>query len=187
MTKWKKQTLKLKPQHSWQARPGYRIFVADRGAVRFDIPQTWILEPDTASIKFFDAAPPDDNCRLEMSCTRLPPIDWSGLPLAQLLQDVVAGDHREVISTGEIVSINRRDLRLVWTELRFRDPVEEREAYSRILLGLGGNVQCLITLDYWPEDAERARPVWDEVVRTLQLGVYIADPTTGRQIAPRLN
>jgi hypothetical protein len=187
MTKWKKQTLKLKKQHSWKARPGYRIFVADRGAVRFDIPQNWILQPDSESIKFFDGEPPDDNCRLEVSRNYLPPIDWNSFPLPQLLQDVVAGDHREVISRGEVISLNRFDLRLVWTELCFRDPVENREAYSRMLIGIGGNVQCLITMDYWPEDANRVRQVWDEVVRTLQLGVYIIDPTTGKTITPRLN
>ena len=50
--KWKKDTLKLKKDHLWKAKPGYTIFVADRGAVRFDIPQGWIVEPGPDSTKF---------------------------------------------------------------------------------------------------------------------------------------
>ena len=187
MAKWKRQTLKLKKNHSWKAKPGYRIFVAGHGAVRFDIPQDWILRPDSKSIKLYDGEPPDDNCRLEVSFNQLPPVDWSGFPLAPLLQTVVAGDHREIISKGEVIGIDRHDLRSVWTELCFMDPVKQREACSRILIGIGGHVQCLLILDYWAEEADRVRPVWDEVVGTLRLGVYITDPTTGRAIMPRLN
>ncbi|HEV2860566.1 MAG TPA: hypothetical protein VGX48_06150 [Pyrinomonadaceae bacterium] len=187
MAKWKKQTLKLKKNHGWKARPGYRIFVADRAAVRFDIPQGWVIKPDSQSVKLYDGEPPDDNCRLEVSHNRLPPIDWDGFDLPQLLRDVTAGDSREVTSRSDVVVVNRPGLRLVWAELSHRDPVEDREAYSRVLIGIGGNVQCLITMDYWPEDAARARPVWDDVVGTLQLGVYIPDPTTGNPLNPRLN
>ena len=187
VAKWKKQTLKLKPNHSWKARPGYRIFVVGRGAVRFDIPQAWVLQPDTGSIKIYDGDPPNDNCRLEVSYNQLPPIEWGGFPLAPLLEEVISGDHREILSKGEVMSLNRHGLRLVWTEFCFMDPVEKREAYSRMLIGIGGNVQCLITLDFWPEDAKRVDPVWDEVIRTLQLGIYIPDPTTGKAMIPRLN
>jgi hypothetical protein len=120
MAKWKKQTLKLQKNHRWKAKPGYRICVIGRGAVRFDIPQGWIMEPDAASIKFYDGAPPDDNCRLEASYNVIPSIDWSGFPLEQLLEDVVEGDHRGQISTGEVISVRRVDLRLVWRSFVFR-------------------------------------------------------------------
>lgn len=179
MAKWKKQTLKLKSNHQWKAKPGYRICVIGKGAVRFDFPQEWIMEPDAASVKFYDGAPPNDNCRLEVSYNQIPPIDWSGFPLAQLLENVVADDHRAPVSQGTIINVKRHDLRLVWTEFSFMDPAEKREAYSRVCIGLGANVQCLITLDYWPEDAKRVIPVWDEVLRTLKLGMYISDPTLG--------
>ena len=56
--KWKKDTLKLKQDHLWKAKPGYTIFVADRGAVRFDIPQGWIIEPGPDSTKFYNGAAP---------------------------------------------------------------------------------------------------------------------------------
>ncbi len=179
MAKWKKQTLKLQKNHRWKAKPGYRICVIGRGAVRFDIPQGWIMEPDAASIKFYDGAPPDDNCRLEASYNVIPSIDWSGFPLEQLLKEVVEGDHRGQISIGEVISVRRVDLRLVWTEFCFQDLVENREAYSRVCIGIGNNVQCLITMDFWPEDRARATPVWDEALRTLKLGMYVSDPTLG--------
>jgi len=179
MAKWKKQTLKLKKNHRWKAKPGYHICVIGRGAVRFDVPREWIMEPDAVSIKFYDGPPPDDNCRLEASYNLIPSIDWSGFPLEQLLKEVVEGDHRGQISIGEVISVRRVDLRLVWTEFCFQDLVENREAYSRVCIGIGNNVQCLITIDFWPEDRARATPVWDEALRTLKLGMYVSDPTLG--------
>ena len=187
MDKWKKQTLKLKANQRWRAKPGYQICVIGRGAVRFDFPQGWIMEPDEVSFKFYDRPHPDDDIRLEVSYNRIPPVDWSGLPLAQLLDDIVAGEHREVTSKGEITSIERDDLRLVWTEIVFQDPVEKRAARSRICIAIGTAVQALIALDYWPEDAGRAVPAWDEALRTLKLEQYVGDPTRGDVQKPRLN
>ncbi|NJP09272.1 MAG: hypothetical protein HC866_07120 [Leptolyngbyaceae cyanobacterium RU_5_1] len=177
--KWLKETLELKDNHRWQTKPGYKIFVADRGAVRFDVPQNWHFEPDTKSFKFLDKAPPDDDCRLEVSFNRLPPADWSQFPLAQTLRRIADDDDREVIARGEVITLKRQTARIVWTELKFIDPEEKREAYSRICIGLGSNVQCLITFDYWADDADRLTPVWDEVLRSLTLGLYIRDPSIG--------
>ena len=81
MTEWRKETLRLKEKHGWQAKAGYKIFVVDQGALRFDVPQDWIVDLATSSFKFFNRQPPDDDCTLEVSLIRLPPIDWSGLPL----------------------------------------------------------------------------------------------------------
>lgn len=176
---WIKETLELKADHHWNSKPGYKIFVADRGAVRFDVPRNWHFEPDTKSFKFMDKKPPNDDCRLEVSFNRLPPADYSLFPLAATLKKIAADDHRNVIDRGEIITIKRQTLRIVWTELKFIDSNEDREAFSRICIGLGSNVQCLITFDYWADQAERMTPVWDEVLRTLTLGLYIRDPATG--------
>ena len=182
MAKWNKQTLKLKKNHTWTARPGYRIFVADQGAVRFDIPQDWVIIPDSDSIKFHDRQPPDDDCALACSYMRLPPIDWSGLPLSQLVQQIVDGDTRGITSQGEMHNLQRPDLEIAWTEVIFIDPTERRQARSRILLGRGSNIQPLITFDFWEEDAARLSPVWDEVIRSLELGLEIKDPTRGHTL-----
>ena len=77
---WIKETLDLNPDHNWKSSPGNSIFVAGRGAVRFEVPQDWHFEPDDNSFRFLDRKPPDDDCRLEVSYNLLPPGDWKELP-----------------------------------------------------------------------------------------------------------
>lgn len=177
--RWLKETLELKEDHNWKSKPGYRIFVAGRGALRFDVPQDWFFEPDTKSFRFLDKKPPNDDCRLEASYNLLPPGDWQDFPLIPLLKKVAQEDERDVIEQGEIIRLECQTARIVWTELKFIDSQENREAYSRICIGLGSGVQCLITFDYWVDDAERLTPVWDTVMESLTLGLYIRDPRTG--------
>lgn len=176
---WIKETLELKEDHNWKSKPGYRIFVAGRGALRFDVPQDWFFEPDTKSFRFLDKKPPNDDCRLEASYNLLPPGDWQDFPLVPLLKKVVQDDERDVMELGEIIRLKCQTARIVWTELKFIDSQENRSAYSRICIGLGSGVQCLITFDYWVDDAERLTPVWDTVMESLTLGLYIRDPRTG--------
>jgi len=57
-------------------------------------------------------------------------------------------------------------------QIQFIDPQENRPAYSRIAVGIGSGVQCLITMDYWVDDA-------DTVISSLVLGLYIRDPRSG--------
>jgi hypothetical protein len=37
----------------------------------------------------------------------------------------------------------------------------------------------LLTYDYWADDAARFAPVWNDVLQSLQVGMYIQDPTSG--------
>ncbi len=46
MAKWEQQTYKIPKNHNWHAKPGYNVFVADRGAVRFSIPSGWKVNID---------------------------------------------------------------------------------------------------------------------------------------------
>lgn len=176
---WIKETLELKGDHRWHSKPGYKIFVADRGAVRFDVPANWHFEPDTKSFKFMDKKPPNDDCRLEVSFNRLPAADYSLFPLEATLRKIAKDDTRNVIEIGEVVALKRQTARIVWIELKFIDPTENREAFSRICVGLGSQIQCLITFDFWADHRDRLTPVWDEALRTLTLGLYIRDPMTG--------
>ncbi len=41
---WKKQTLRMKDNHTWKAPDGYNILVVDRGALRFNVPKAWHVE-----------------------------------------------------------------------------------------------------------------------------------------------
>jgi len=105
---WIKETLDLKPDHRWEAPDGYRIFVANRGAVRFNVPQDWFFEPQEKSFKFSDKKPPKDDCALEVSFNQLPPNDWTLFPLKSTLRKVVEDDGRDVIEKGEIISLKRQ-------------------------------------------------------------------------------
>lgn len=177
---WIKKTLKLKDDHTWTARPGFKIFVADRGAVRFDFPEDWVVIPTDDAIGFHDKKPPDDDCTLKLSVLRLPPeVDWSGLPLSRLVREIVDHDTRNVIDRQELVEVKRGDLEICWAEVRFIDPNECRVAHSRSCLARARNIQPLITFDYWADDTERCEPAWDEVLRSLRVGVMIKDPTRG--------
>jgi hypothetical protein len=176
---WIKATLELKDDHRWQSAPGTQIFVAGRGAVRFDIPQDWHFSPQESSFQFLDKTPPDDNCRLEVSYNLLPHGNWSEFPLAPLLKNLVREDSRFSGEVGEIHYLKRQTARVVWTEFPFIDPHEHRPALARVAIGLGSNVQCLITLDFWEDEAEKFTPVWDLVLSSLVLGLFIKDPRTG--------
>ncbi len=177
---WIKETLELDPNHHWEGPEDYKIFVAGRGAVRFNVPQDWVFEPKEKSFKFTDKKPPHDDCCLEVSYNHLPPNDWTLFPLKRTLKKIIEDDSRDVIETGEIIQVKRQIVKIMWGQIKFIDTqAEPREAYSRICVGLGSNIQCLITFDYLADQAEQLTPIWDEVMQSLTLGLYIRDPRTG--------
>ncbi|MER3475475.1 MAG: hypothetical protein C4287_01315, partial [Leptolyngbya sp. ERB_1_2] len=98
---------------------------------------------------------------------------WSLFPLAHMVKKIAVGDRRDVIEQGEVITLKRQTARIAWIQIKFLDSQENREAYSRICVGLGSNIQCLITFDYWADQAEKLTPVWDEVMNSLVLGLYI--------------
>jgi hypothetical protein len=177
--KWIKQTLELKDNHNWSARPGCKVFVAGRGAVRFDVPSNWHFEPRESSFRFYDKKPPNEKCGLEVSYNLLPPADYSSFPLVSALKTVTQKDSRNVIEIGEVVEVKRQTARIVWIQLKVIDEKENREAHSRTCIGIGSGVQSLITFDYWAEDSDRLIPIWDTVIDSLVLGLFISDPRTG--------
>ncbi len=182
MAKWHKKTLKLKSSHTWKAKPGHKIFMMDHGAVRFDIPVSWVVDPNAKSIKLYNKQPPADDCLLEVSHLPLPPMDWSGLPLPKLLEESMKGD-ASITQSGDILEIRRNDLEIAWRESRFIDENEERKAISRLCMARRNRIVCIITFAYWESDAAWCIPVWDTVLETLRLGDYIQDPTSGRRVS----
>jgi hypothetical protein len=176
------EKFELKRNHSWKAKPGHSICVLDRGAVRFEFRSKWVLKQLPDSVQIHDCEPPDDDCVLGVSHFRVP-VDSSAMPLGELVTAVVAADEREIIERKEAVAIQRDDLELAWVEIRYIDRETKREAFSRIAVGRGSGVHCLITFDYWADKAARFVPVWNEVLGSLVLGWYVEDPTAG----PRTN
>ena len=180
MADWIKEELKLSDNHTWRARPGCKIFVADRGAVRFDYPEDWVVIPGENSINFYDAQPPDDEIHLEVSLMRLPPVDLSGFGVREMVPAAIAGDARDIQSRGEVQERRNGDVEMAWIESEFIDhQLEPRRCYTRLCLARSGTIQAIITMEYWPEDADRARAAWDDVLGSLELGLYIEDPTRG--------
>jgi hypothetical protein len=182
MVRWQKQELRLREKHGWHSKPGYSIFVADRGAVRFDIPEGWVVVPEEGPVKICDKQPPDDNCCIQLSIFYLPPgIDWTGLPLVGMLADATSdsSDEEDVLAKSEVVHVVRTDLEIAWRETRFLDKEQKREAISRSAVARGSDLQPLITFEFWVDDAPRLYPVWDELLNSLRLGDYVADPTLG--------
>ena len=173
------KTFKLQERHRWKAKPGHSVLVLDRGAVRVDYPEGWIVKHHPDSMKIHDGEPPDDNCVLAVSYIRLPPIDWSGLPLRELVAAAASGADRGIVERKEIVEEPRSDLELAWIEVRYTDAQEKRPAVSRIAIGRGSGIQCLVTFDFWADDAAQLEPVWKEALRSLVLGWYVDDPTLG--------
>lgn len=171
-------TVSLPTNHTWKAPEGYKIVVLDRGLVSFNVPDTWHLaklEP----FELNDAAPPNDNARLTTSFWRLPAgVDWSELPLDKMLEDATKNSKLKVLAKSEQFKVNRPGVELVWVEHRFEDVENNnREAFTRIAVARGWNVQVLITFDFWVDELAKFEPAWNEVIGSLQLGRYIQDPT----------
>ena len=189
MAKWTKKTLKLKKNHGWTSEPGCQVFVADRGAVRFDFPRGWVIEPgQNGSIKVQDKKSPDDNCCLEMTVFYLREgIDWSGLPVSRIIREVTkpgqpddqSDDEPEIprLETFPVEERSRDGMDFAWTGYRYIDPEEKREAISRTLIARKWNIQPIITYAFWVDELKKADHAWAVLIKTLILGDYIEDPT----------
>lgn len=192
MARWNKRDLRMADDHGWRCKPGYRIFVADRGAVRFDIPASWVVTVDDEGVKLHDKQPPDDNARIQLSVFYPPAVvDWSQSPLATLLGNAL--DERDPEAAGDFISqapishVLRPGLEIVWTEVRRLDPTERRESRHRHLfargkgtdLGVERDILAFVTLDFWPEDAAHCQSMWKELIRSLRIGQFVADPRIG--------
>jgi hypothetical protein len=163
--KWTERAYRLPENTSWRCPAGYRILVLDKGAVRINIPEKWDVVPgDDGSIKVYD---------------KPQGIDWTGLPMSQLIEVATQGDPHGRKPQDPIVYDPRRDIEVAWQEMVFTDPVEKREARSRIAFARGYNIQALITLDFWPEDGPRIAAAWKEVIRSVDVGRYVSDPLKG--------
>jgi hypothetical protein len=169
--------LKLKDNHTWRSRPGYSICVIDRGRVRFDYPSNWIVEPEEGSVHLHDRPPSVESCDLGVSIFQAPPVHVWDLCLDDILRETL-GDERTPYEQSEIHHIARGDLEIAWLEQRYVDAEYKRDARFRVALARGP-LLCLISMNYWSNRAAGLERVWDEVLRTLVMGVYVADPTAG--------
>ena len=194
---WERRVFRLPENHGWTARPGNKVVVADRGALRFEIPESWVVAPSAKSLKLLDGEPPNDDMSLEVSifyAGRGLNVDWSGLPLSTLIKDVTSeapggisrprrGKKRKADKsrTGAPMAIKIGDLEMAWVQTEFIDKIEKRPAYSRqaITRHTKESIHALLTLSYWPEDAERAALVWNDVLGSMKMGEHFESPFFG--------
>ena len=177
---WKKETLRLKDRHGWKAKPGHSICAIGRGAIRFDYPSTWLVSADSDSLKIRDAPEPNDSCVLAVSQMRLPRELADQVPVRQLLLGCRDDDEYDVLERKDVIEVPRDDgVEFAYSEVRYVDPKEQRQVCSRLAVARGGGVYCLITFDFWVDDTAKFEPVWDEVLRSLTLGMYVKDPSAG--------
>ena len=180
-----RQVFNLPKRHRWKAKPGNQIFVANRGDVRFEFPGSWVFDRSSGgagqSVRFYDGNPPNDNIRLEVSVLTALAEVAGRIPLAPLLESVT-GETREgmeVIQQGSPYAMQLPNLDMAWLEMEYIDPEGKRPAFTRFCLARGSGVTAYITMDFWPEDADKAKAAWDDVLGSLRLGDYLEHPFFG--------
>jgi hypothetical protein len=192
-TRWERREFNLPDNHGWTAKPGNRIFVANQGAVRFEVPNTWTLDmpKGSKSFQFFDGKPPNDDIRLDVRVMYLaasrPDVDWSQLqpweepPIADWLKKNIADDEREPTRVGNPLTIRVGDTTIVWAEMDFIDPVEKRPAHTRLCYAMKASAALLaiIAMDYWDDHSGRAKAAWSDILGTLKVGDYMESPFNG--------
>jgi hypothetical protein len=171
------EKLKLKDNHTWKSRPGYSICVIDRGVVRFDYPSHWIVEAEAGAVHLHDRQPSVESCDLGVSIFPISAAEIAELSLEEVLNNVLDKD-RKVDQQSEVHHQTRGDLETAWLEQRYKDEEYKRDARFRVAL-VRGPVLCLISMNYWANRAAGLERVWDEVLRTLVMGVMVKDPTAG--------
>ncbi len=171
------ERLKLKDNHTWKSKPGYSICVIDRGLVRFDYPSNWIVEPEKGAVHLHDRPPSVESCDLGVSIFQVPAVHVRALCLDDMLRDTLGND-RKAYQQSEIHHIARGDLEVAWLEQRYIDAEYKRDARFRVALARG-EVLCLISMNYWSNRAAGLERAWDEVLRTLVIGLRVEDPTAG--------
>jgi len=171
------ENLKLKDNHTWKSKPGYSICVIDRGVLRFDYPSNWIVEPDQGAVHLHDRPPSVESCDLGVSILRIPVEEIGDLSLDDTLRETLGGE-RKPYRQSEIHHIARGDFEIAWLEQRYIDAEYNRDARFRVALALGPAL-ALISMNYWSNRAAGLERVWDEVMRTLVMGLRIEDPTAG--------
>lgn len=156
--------------HGWKAKPGWKIVVVARGAVRFDIPREWPGQPtEEGSIRIHDRMSPDDNCQLEASLLPYQLRSGAGPSLTELLAGLDDAHDLTVLGRSEIHTGSGSRSDWVWNELRFRD--DGRDALTRTCLAQGGGRYAVLTFTLWADDAACLDPVWSGILDSLEVGV----------------
>ncbi|MGL4609685.1 MAG: hypothetical protein ACRCYY_08365 [Trueperaceae bacterium] len=143
--KWTKHTFNLPDDHSWKAPEGYNVFITGRGAVQFNVPQDWVVEPDDDSVKIKDKPSPTDTMALAMSYYNIAEAIWAHpqFPMTMIVKMMSEQDGRNPFWKSDVHLEPRQDLEQAWLEIKYIDPLENCEAQGRWCLVRGKRVVCL--------------------------------------------
>lgn len=178
---YEKTTVPLPAAHNWKCSPGHLLFIANRGDLRFEYPETWHVILTEKSLNIHDRPPPDDEARLQLTIMPTPhirPADYPKLPLVDVLRSAVdrerdeKGDRWERL--GDMNTIERPGLQIAWTESRWYDQEHAgRPVLCRQLFTRGRGIHILMTYDYYEDVAEKHRPVWTHLVQTMRVSTPV--------------
>ena len=171
------EKFKLKNNHTWKSKPGYSICVLDRGLVRFDYPSDWIVETQDGAVFLHDREPSIESCDLGVSLFPIPAEEFADVSMDEMLLNSL-GTERKPYQQSEIRHVQKGDVEIAWLEQRYIESGQNRDARFRVALARGP-VLCLISMNYWSNRAAGLERVWEEVLRTLVLGMHVTDPTAG--------
>jgi hypothetical protein len=124
-----------------------------------------------------DREPSIESCDLGVSLFPISADMIADLSMDEMLLSSLPKE-RETYQQSQIHQVQRGDVEIVWLEQRYVDAGQKRDARLRVAIARGP-VVCLISLNYWSSRAAGLERVWDEVLRTLVLGMQVADPTAG--------
>jgi hypothetical protein len=172
-------SVSLPPNHGWRCKPGNELFIADRGAVAFEIPRGWVLKHQTeGTVSLPDKAPPADEARLALTIFYLPPVagGWGQLSLEEMMradeEDRGKSRKKRRKTPLQLHSEKRLEHDLVWAEKgTMPDPANGRLIRCRQLMARARLVQVLITYEVYKDVSQRYEPVWQELLRSLQVAI----------------
>lgn len=173
---------RLTAGHGWRAQAHHKILVLGRGAVRLEIPETWVVETNDDCVKVFDKNPPDDDCALAVSYHHWPAAAQKP-SVASLVRGALESDERSFLTIDPVVEETKIEIVLAWTQGRFIDPRINREAYARLCIARKSEIQALVTFDFWASDLASCASQWNMFLATLQLGQWVADPLRGPSLS----
>src|SRR6185295_5673775 len=166
--------LRLAATHGWSDRPDRKVLVLDRGAVRLDYPADWVVDSAGDCVKLRDREPPDEECTLGASYHHWPALPGlhPALRVAALVETAMADDER-FTARDPVHDEPGFGLELAWGQGRFIDA--DREALSRVCIARRGEIQALVTLDFWASDLERCDALWHEILASIQIAERVED------------
>ena len=152
---------------------GLNILILGRGNVEFGVPKDWSAELETSGLGHMKLKDPGDNCLLEASYMRLPPLVPDAPGLAERLRWVLPEGTAPPAETP-IINYRRGRTEIAWADYCYEEDDPERNerrlAHTRVLLAANHLFQALLTLAYWDDDVGWVLPIWNRAVETLRLG-----------------